>query len=147
MYIVTHLTFKISLIRINSQQSNIDYHNLQIGHSQNGLYWCFFQLCEPKYLWNIHPTYIKLYMPEFVSARPFQTCHLVRIVRIQYGFWPFLRWYGRITLWYGFEANYWKQFVYYVERNKTVLSSTQLAFPLNFRKRPGNFVSRGARLT
>ena len=38
-----------------------------------------------------------------------QTCHLVRIVRIQYGFWPFLRWYGRITLWYGFEANYWKQ--------------------------------------
>ena len=42
MYIITHLTFKISLIRINSQQSNIDYHNLQIGHSQNGLYWCFF---------------------------------------------------------------------------------------------------------
>ena len=37
-----------------------------------------------------------------------QICHLVRIVRIQYGFWPFLRWYGRITLWYGFETNYWK---------------------------------------
>ena len=69
--IVTHFTFKISLIRINSQQSNIDYHNLQIGHSQNGLYWRFFQLCEPKYQWTIHPTYIKLYMHEFVSVIPF----------------------------------------------------------------------------
>ena len=74
MYIVTHLTFKISLIRINSQQSNIDYHNLQIGHSQNGLYWCFFPTLwakiSMKYSPHIYKTII-YYMPEFVSARPF----------------------------------------------------------------------------
>ena len=57
-----------------------------------------------------------------------QTCHLVRIVRIQYGFWPFLRWYGRITLWYGFAANYWKIIYEYVYRNKTVLSSDTTSF-------------------
>ena len=61
-----------------------------------------------------------------------QTCHLVRIVRIQYGFLPFLRWYGRIKLWYGFEAKYWKTIYEYVKRNKTVLSSTQLAFSAKF---------------
>ena len=40
----------------------------------------------------------------------FQTCHMVRIVRIQYGFWPFLRWYGRITLGYGFQATHGENF-------------------------------------
>ena len=62
-----------------------------------------------------------------------QTCHLVRIVRIQYGFWPLFRWYGRITLWYGFEEitenNLW------ITHSETkVLSSTQLAFSVQFQK-------------
>ena len=48
-----------------------------------------------------------------------QTCHMVRFVRIQYGFWPFLRWYGRITLWYGFQATYGWTILSPVECSKT----------------------------
>ena len=65
---------------------------------------------------------------------PQQTCHLVRIVRIQYGFLPFLRWYGRITLWYGFEAKYWKTIYELCVAKQNSLSPTQIAFSVNFRK-------------
>ena len=37
-----------------------------------------------------------------------QTCHMIQIARIRYGFGPFLRWYGHIKFWYGLEANYGK---------------------------------------
>ena len=58
-----------------------------------------------------------------------QTCHLVRIVRIQYGFWPFLRWYGRITLWYGFEANYWKTIyeLHIAKQNSFIIDTTSFS--------------------
>ena len=65
----------------------------------------------------------------FASDASDQTCHMVRIVRIQYGCWPFLGWYGRIKLWYGFQATYGGEIVSPVVCSKTkVLSSTQLHF-------------------
>ena len=69
-----------------------------------------------------------------------QTCHLVRIVRIQYGFWPFLRWYGRITLWYGFEAKYWKTIdeLCVAKQNSFIVDTTSFLrkFQKNGRFRP-----------
>ena len=68
-----------------------------------------------------------------------QTCHLVRIVRIQYGFWPFLKWYGCITLWYGFEANFWKTIydMCIAKQNSFIIDTTSFSakFPKNGRFR------------
>ena len=57
-------------------------------------------------------------------------CHLVRIVRIQYGFWSFLRWYNVIRIW----GKLLKNNLWICVAKKKVLSSTQLSFSAKFPK-------------
>ena len=46
--------------------------------------------------------YESVYFSICVFSYRVQTCHMIRITRIQYGFWPFFKWYGRTPFWYGF---------------------------------------------
>ena len=89
-----------------------------------------------------HPSSINLLIIIIIIILDDQTCHLVRIVRIQYGFWPFLRGYGRITLWYGFKANYWekKLWICVAKQNSFIVDTTSFFRKISL-KRQGSQVS------